>query len=334
MSRAADEIRRALPNPRKLVAMLGADDGAKPQARNGVLIRCPIHAERTPSCSVTTGSDGTTRFKCFGCDATGDALTLIAAIRGINGRSGFAELLRAAAELAGRPELADLRDDGTGSTPPAPPPRLLTPERTYPPADEVAALWDACRPVSDDEQASFALVARLVDPDAVARLDLARAIPVGTRLPRWARYRGMSWLETGHRMLLPVYDHMGRRQSLRAWRVTTEGDSPKRLPPGGFKASGLVLANERGRAVLSGELRIFRLLITEGEPDTIVRSVVNPDEAIVGIVSGSWNDDFARRVPYGSEVIIRTHTDEAGDKYAATVAESVRGRAVVRRLAA
>jgi hypothetical protein len=55
-------------------------------------------------------------------------------------------------------------------------------------------------------------------------------------------------------------------------------------------------------------------------------------DPVIGIGSGSWNEGFAARIPYGSEVVIRTHRDRAGDGYALKVLESVRNRAQVYRL--
>ncbi len=43
---------------------------------------------------------------------------------------------------------------------------------------------------------------RLMD---VAVRDLARALPDLSMLPRWARYKGCSWFETGH-LLVPMFD--------------------------------------------------------------------------------------------------------------------------------
>jgi len=54
---------------------------------------------------------------------------------------------------------------------------------------------------------------------------------------------------------------------------------------------------------------------------------------VLGIVSGSWSQDFADRIPYGSELIVRTHHDDAGERYAAEIVKTTRDRAVVRRSA-
>ena len=41
--------------------------------------KCPFHNDQTPSLSFKDG-----RFKCFGCDASGDAIDLVAKLRYIS----------------------------------------------------------------------------------------------------------------------------------------------------------------------------------------------------------------------------------------------------------
>lgn len=97
------EIRRALIDPRRLCQALGLLEGYRPgrQANGGLLIRCPVHADRTPSCSVRLGPDGTIAVKCQGCGWSGDAITLVAVARGLDVRGEFVAVLREAGELAG-----------------------------------------------------------------------------------------------------------------------------------------------------------------------------------------------------------------------------------------
>lgn len=92
-------LRSALSDPASLASALGFA-GVRKQAR-GVTVRCPWHDERSPSCSITIGPDGTIRARCFGCNATGDALALIAAVHSLDTRTEFPEVLRVAAGIAG-----------------------------------------------------------------------------------------------------------------------------------------------------------------------------------------------------------------------------------------
>lgn len=99
----AREVRYALTDPRALCDALGLLDGPRSWARQarGVIVRCPWHNERTPSCSVYRAYDGTIAVKCHGCGASGDALSLLAAVAGLDPRRDFAEVLDEAARIAG-----------------------------------------------------------------------------------------------------------------------------------------------------------------------------------------------------------------------------------------
>lgn len=328
----AAEIRRTLVNPRAVCDRLGLLQGATTQTGQGVTIRCPAHGERTPSCSVTIGRDGTLRFRCFGCQATGDVLTLVATVHDLDVRTNFREVLLAAAELAGLSQVVDELNDRKPYEPrPLPSLPEPGPERDYPDASEVAALWALGGPVAADPASGGHLVGRGLNARTVDSLGLLRALPDGARLPGWASYRGQPWTRSGHRMVVRVFDAAGVLRSVRAWRV--EGDAPaKRLPPAGHKATGLVMANRHALELLTGERTTPRVVVVaEGEPDFATCSLLWPTVAVFGITSGSWSADFAKRIPLGSEVVIRTHNDQAGDKYAKDILETVKTRAVVRR---
>jgi DNA primase len=100
----AAAIRARLCNPRVLMEALGRVDGPgsfQLQAGGGLTVRCPWHNERSPSLSVTVGRDGTVRARCFGCQASGDALDLVAAVHGLDPARQFRRVLELAAQLAG-----------------------------------------------------------------------------------------------------------------------------------------------------------------------------------------------------------------------------------------
>ncbi len=324
----AREVRNALTDPIALCSKLGLlSQTSKRQAR-GAIVCCPAHGERNPSCSVTLGPDGTVRVRCFGCDFSGDALTLVATVYGLSLSTNFREVLTAGAELAGHHSLADEIRGGTERVErkPVPAPAPL-PAVKYPDAAEVQSLWDACSPANEDPDVCRLLVGRRIDPDLVTELDLARALPRdGRLLPRWAAYGGRSWAQTGHVLIVRAWGSTGRFESVRAWRVT-DGDTPKRLPPKGHKSAELVQANRMAWAMLAGQACPLRLVVTEGEPDwAIAATALAKDDAVIGIGSGSWTADFARRVPARTEVIVATHADPAGDRYAAQVLETLGDR--------
>lgn len=332
LGKLAVDLRRSglLANPRRLCDRLGLLDGAKRQSGDGVLIRCPVHSERTPSCSITRGPDGTTRCRCHACDWTGDALTLIGVA---TGRTAFQEILEEACDLVGVQRPSDSVGHHRPLLPRSVPQELVSEPAGHTPSypHDAEALWRILAPVTESPAACSMLKARAIEPGAVRTRNLARVI-LEHELPRWASYQGEPWSVTGHTLVLPVYDSAGELQSVRAWRVIP-GGSPKRLPPGGHKATGLVLANAAGLAVLRRESGPCRVVIVEGEPDYLTLAT-RTDDAVIGVLSGAWTEEHAARVPFGSTVVIRTHCDKAGDKYADHVAKTLHGRGQIRRLVA
>lgn len=326
------QIRRSITDPAWLCDRLGLLNGAKRQTR-GVLICCPAHGDRTPSCSVMIAQDGTIGVKCFGCDFSGDALSLIATVHGLDLSSDFKEVLLVSAELAG---LSQVVDEINGHKPyaprPLPPAPEPLPQRAYPPAEEVLELWaTSCAPNADGA-ATVSLADRAIECSVVSQLDLARVIMLDhpSPLPRWATFQGKSWITTGHRLIIPMFDHAGERKSVRAWKLV-KSDTPKRLPPAGYRATGLIMANGRARDLLTKKSGPCQILITEGEPDFVVAGTRWPWIPVFGIVNGSWCPEFAARVPMGSEVVVMTHHDTAGDIYAENIKLTVKSRAVVLR---
>lgn len=322
LSDHAFEVKAALSNPRALCQKLGLLQGAKAQAGDGVSVCCPVHGEKHPSCSVTRGPDGTVRVKCFACDFSTDALGLIAHIEGLSLRSDFREVLARGAELAGHLSLRDeiLRGQAIPERQ-----RVAAPEPApvaeFPPRSEVEALWAAGIPTSADPDVWEYLRSRGFAPERLDERQLAVALPLNLKTPPWASYARQSWVETGHRLLVPMWDENGVMVTVRAWRVV-EGDSPKRLPPKGHRATGCVMANRIARGMLRSKVSPVGLEIVEGEPDFLTACLAY-DRAVIGINNGSWNDSIAKRVPIGTEVIINTHHDEAGERYAEQVAQTL-----------
>ena len=136
----------------------------------GYVIRCPWHNERTPSCSVQLRA-GIIQAHCFACHHDGEGasvLDMVAAVHGIDVRARFVDVLRAAAELANRPDIIDALDGKADRarprhSPQPRPPMPPEPERTYPPAAEVSAVWEACTMTADDSEVAAWLQSRALD---------------------------------------------------------------------------------------------------------------------------------------------------------------------------
>ena len=217
---------------------------------------------------------------------------------------------------------------------------------TVPPPMELAELWRICVPCGVDIEVSALLDRHGIRPAWVDDFHLARALPVKAPVPAWASFRGIrpsrvSWVESGHRLIVPAYDALGRMRSMRAWCVR-ETDDPKRVSPAGYASRHLILACGQGVTLLSGGLEKRggephpRVVIVEGEPDFLTWATRGSDAAesvpiVLGVFSGAWSDDFARRIPQGARVVVRTHHDAGGDAIAEAIRRSLEGRAAVHR---
>jgi CHC2-type zinc finger protein len=328
------EIKFALTDVRRVCDALGLTrDGGKTVLRQaaGLIVRCPVHEDRTPSCSVQL-REGVLLWRCHGCGSSGDVLTLIGAVRGIPlSGVGFREVLIEGARLAGLWGLVDeLEGRASFAERPRPAPTLPQaapePPRAYP--DGVDAFWANLGPVDEDQEVSGYLWSRAINPTLVTVRDLARVLPVRGSLPEWARCRGGSWRDASYRLIVPMFNADGILRSVRGWRIGGLSVLPKRIPPSGCKASGLVMADEFGQAMLRGTISPERVVIAEGEPDfaTWAARLNDPTTATLGIISGSWSTSFAAKIPIGAHVDVRTDRDEAGERYYAEIYASLRRR--------
>ena len=274
---------------------------------------------------------------CHRCKVTGDAVALAAyVVLGHAGRGrGTADWQGVIARCASVGLCDSLGHDATTPrrqyTPP-PPPKPLDPP-TRPPPDEVAHTWDSAVGVTEDAEVLAYLLTRFdaADVQVFQQLDLVRAL---TAAPPWAcGPGGSSWLATGHRLICRLYDHRGVVRSLHA-RAVTEA-TPKGLSPSGSQVRGLVFADPTAALVLADQVWPPRcVVITEGVPDFLTWAVQTsrhqPDDAVLGVLSGSWTLELASRLADRQVVAMRGHEDEAGDRYLAAVAATLTPRCDVR----
>ena len=320
-------IKVTLSDPERVLGSLGLLDGAKRQA-HGFMVCCPWHAERTPSCSVKLASDGTIAAHCFGCGAGGDVLSLVAAARGLDARRDFGRVVELAADLAG--------GSLDGYRPPVR--RVMPAPRLPPPVESVGALWAAAKPVTDDSDLARQLLGRCLDPAIIEDRNLARCLPSSGTLPKWARSGSLSWWESGHRLLLPLWNAEGSLCSVHA-RLVENGQTEraKGMFPASHSAKGLFLADSFGLLLIrSGVPKWWRqseppsVIITEGAPDFLTVAThygcTEYAPAVLGVVSGSWSDELAARIPTECRVVVRVHRDEAGEKYRDAICRSLSGR--------
>ncbi len=342
----ARDLRGSYPlnDARSLLDALGllADRKSWQKQAAGVIVRCPVHGG--VSCSITRGPDGTVRARCFGCDFSGDALTVIAAVRGLDAHRDFRELLEIAAELAGRWDLVDeLRGASERRAPrPAPPPVVREPEppRVEPAlyaeiveallalcplgkAPHVAAYLDGRAIFADAEAAGVRGLPTDCAPIAQALLErFERADLEAASIVR-AGHDAIDW--PGHALLIPWRNRDGQISCLQ--RRAIADVKPKYRSPRGFSP-----ASPFGVELLEDALAFdgpdAEIIVCEGALDTLARRRVararSERAAVIGIYSASACDvsawaDLAR----GRRVVIAVDADKAGDKAAQTIAEQL-----------
>ncbi len=320
-------IKRALSDPQGVLGLLGLLDGARRQS-HGFLICCPWHSERTPSCSVRMADDGTIAAHCFGCATSGDVFALVAAVRGLDARRDFARVVELAADMVGG-SVAGFR----------PPMRRAVPApRLPPPVESVGALWASSKPVTADPDLARQLFNRRIDPAIIEDRDLARCLPPPSALPKWARSGSQTWEESGHRLLLPLWNVEGNLCSVHARLVEkTDTETAKGLFPSGHSAKGFFLADSFTRLLITKGVPSWwrqneppSVIIVEGAPDFLTVGThfgcSESAPAVLGVLSGSWSNELAARIPSGCRVVVKVHTDEAGAKYLDAIRRSLSGR--------
>ena len=88
------------------------------------------------------------------------------------------------------------------------------------------------------------------------------------------------------------------------------------------------MADAAAVELLRGGEPLVDILIAEGVPDFLAWGTRwnEAAPAVFSVIAGSWTEAIAGRVPVGARVLIATHADEAGEKYASQIARTLRGR--------
>lgn len=286
-------------------------------------------------------------WRCHRCGAGGNAITLIALrVLKVSTTKGLSIqhwqdvwswcLKNGFCSSAGNPS------DNSGSNPQ----KISAMPRPRPPANEVHYVWNVSRTVDQDADVLDWIENRKLEASVIVERDLARALPQNLELPYWCSFRGRPWNESGHRLIVKMFGASGEMESLHARCILPNvAASDKAAAPaaGPGSISGLVMADLLGIILLRRGLPPewwpnipLQIVVTEGEPDFLTWATRYGDAAesapaVLGIVAGSWTTGIAGRVPDGARVVIRTHSDDAGNKYAGEIFSSLAARCTALR---
>ena len=347
----ADDLRRRLASPALVASLLGlsADPVEMAQRRRRastrVMVLCPAHGERTASCSLTVGADGTLAVHCFGAGGRcldGDVFTLIAAVYRID---AFRDVLAEARRLAGVSPYTAVR----ARPPPPPAPPVSEPQRLSDP-DFGALLAPLLKGATLRRQPDVALYLSRRLLLAEAEADGWAAPPPPPGQARWIEHLcatapggreavGRSGLvpldpetdePTFHRFAQP-----GARIII-PWRHASGALATvqrRRLDAGGEGRPRYVAARGRPPGTLYGIERVTLdarkpLTIVEGAVDvlalrTLLRLAHAPAEDVVGLPGTSaWRSDLLPPCK-GRVVHVATDRDAAGEACAKIIAADV-----------
>jgi DNA primase len=325
----AREVRRALVDARTLATALGLHvaRGATP-LRATVL--CPWHSERSPSCSVWLAKDGTLAVRCHACGATGDALTLIKQVQGLD---EWCAVLRAAAEIANLPAILDTLVE-----------RPARPEQETVGDEDYDRIWslvlDACA------LSGAPAVARYLDErDIYADADAAgvRGLPTDTRslvakvaaIFEHGNLEFAGVLRPGREVfdwpawsvLIPWRDRYGRVQCVQRRRL--DAGKPKYRFTAG-RAPRAPFGVEHLAAALDVEGPDAEVVIVEGAIDCLARRRVarHRDEhaVVIGVASASTPcAGLPLDLLAGRRLVLALDDDEAGERACAALAAELSG---------
>ncbi len=276
-------------------------------------------------------------WRCFQCDAHGDAAKLAAAV--VCGTTTppperWADVRRRCAELG----LCEPDPRDTGAAPAVayvpPPPRVMEeapPVR--PPASELRALWDAALPLdavpSWEGGAAWCgdvrtyIASRGFDVMTLAGLDVARILPpkAGDGTAWWPAGWADRW-----RLAVLAYEANGEPATLQARAVDGSTTGPKTRNPLGLEVRGALFADGLGRAVLAGTFTGPGIVVVEGLTDFLTASQLvtefRPEArpAVLGVVAGSAAALAGVCVAERVRLNVLTDNDDTGDRYFKAVA--------------
>ncbi|MAQ16249.1 MAG: hypothetical protein CMN30_15840 [Sandaracinus sp.] len=205
-------------------------------------------------------------------------------------------------------------------------------EAKRPPRGEVRYLWEHCKPVPLEVLAELSGKPR---PNIDARRvgDLVRYLPDDVALPPWGDW----WRRTGHRVVIPLRDHRGEIVTLHARAGRAAGNCPKQFGPRGYQVRGTAMANAIGVDLLRGDeftrdyVAHAGVVITEGTPSWLAWATnwggaFESEPACFAYYSGTWSKAHADAIPDGARVLLDPDYNEAGQRMARAVVETLGAR--------
>jgi len=304
-------------------------------ARGRSLTPCPACAADRRGRQDSRGPVGLRpedRWKCYRCDARGDAIDLVAYV--LTGAQLGASNHEQVRNWFGARGWCDVDFDShpgavTVTRPTVAPIEFPT---IRPPQHEVLALWDASCPTAEDDQVAAFLRGRGYDPDLVDELRIARATP---RSHDWPSWWPATWSRTW-RLVTRAWEPNGRLASLHA-RAVVPTDRGKTRWPKGCSAASLLFVDQHGLDLLRRRGQPGgRVIVGEGLTGLVNAALLCADEdppiPILNATSGGFPALREVSWPSGSSVYVYTDDDDPGERYADQARTAIPAYVPVRRV--
>ena len=319
MGRFTEESKQRVRDATELVELAGRYTELRPAGNDAMVGLCPLHDERTPSFTVSPSKQ---LFKCFGCDAGGDALSLVQLKEGLD----FPAALEFLARRAGI-ELQRVDEDPRVQA------RRARRARELEPLDRAAAFYAAhlrsprsaeaaqaaeylaSRGIKDEIRDRFAVGFAPLEKAAMLRAAQAAGFSAKemTEVGLVSRPRGGGPLQDRFRgrLMFPVCDIQGRVLGFGA-RKLGNGRGPKYVnsPAGAiYSKSELLYGAHHARAAAA---KARAVVVVEGYIDALAMHQASIDNTVAVMGTAVSEHQIAALKRLAPTVVLMLDGDEAG----------------------
>jgi DNA primase len=326
VGRLPDDLVRDVRGATDLVALAGRYTALRRCGADRFVGRCPLHEDRTPSFTVSPSKQ---LFKCFGCDAGGDAVTFVELAEGLDFR-GAVERLASEAGVA----IPESNDPFVGSR------RQTRRARELQPLDRAAAFYAAhlwSTRCGDAGRAVTYLAERRISEATCRQFTVGFAPGDGTSLLQAATAAGFSMQELRDvglvararggplqdrfrgRLMLPICDLDGRVLGFGARRLdNSRGPKYVNSPASAiFSKRELLFGTHhaRGPAAKAGVV-----VVVEGYVDMLAMHEVGISNAVALMGTAVSEHQIAVMKRLAPKILLVLDGDDAGQDAADRVA--------------
>jgi DNA primase len=312
--RIPDEILATIRASLDIVEVIGEYVPLKQRGSNYFGL-CPFHQEKTPSFSVNPRLG---IFKCFGCGAGGDVFTFIQQIEGVS----FLEAVHLLAERAGIP-LPNREDAGENEREPlfqalrfaA---RFYFTQLTQEASGKLARAYLKSRSIHPAAVRRFGLGYAPKAWDALATAASASGFHLevfeqaGLLLPR--RERGRFYDRFRHRLMFPIFSHVGKVVGFAGRLLEPEAKQPKYInsPETPVYQKGRILYGlyQARHAIRKRE----EAILVEGYTDVIALHQAGLEHAVASSGTALTAEQVRLLARYARRVVLLYDADPAGEQ--------------------